>query len=78
LHKLTQQAETEDRGWPLAARLWTGTIVQIPGLASTMLQSSFTAKSCGAGDALLDVGPLLEEFPLVVLEAVDSAAEPPN
>ena len=82
LHKLTQQAETEDRGWPLAARLWTGTFVQIPGGTGGMLQSVFTTKTCAAvesaTDAALEVGPLLQDFPLVVLELADASLTPPN
>jgi (1->4)-alpha-D-glucan 1-alpha-D-glucosylmutase len=70
LHKLKQQAEAEDRGWCLAPRLWSGTTVQIPGGGSGMLQSIFTTSSCGGDVAVLDVGPLLADFPLVVLERV--------
>jgi (1->4)-alpha-D-glucan 1-alpha-D-glucosylmutase len=72
LHKLTQQAEAVDRGWCLAEHVWSGTTVQIPAEAGGVLQSVFTASRCGTDGEALAVGPLLQEFPLVVLEPVDN------
>jgi len=78
LHKLMQQAEAEDRGWCFAPRLWNGTTVQIPAESSGVLQSVFTTRRYARNDAALDVGPLIQDFPLVVLAAVEPAPIPPT